>query len=155
MKTIKRMATEEEQQKLFDVSLAVLAERKTEVREQLVIAQLREWPDSTIYTANEAMTRWLPPAPFTPFAQWKEDPYNRLLNDTEVELRESYERDLLRHQATHYRQLAGCFGCLLANGCEAVFYECGEPDEQGRRFRGARVGVEGSEYSSGFPGGRF
>jgi hypothetical protein len=142
---------------LFDVSKAKLDEARREVREQLIAAQMHEWPNSRIMTAGEVLNEWLEPDDFPAFVEWKADKFNALWvqGESEPQQRIWYDRDMQQRRSNYYRQLLGALGCILANDEEVVFYECGVPDEKGKRFRGARFGVEGSEYASGFPGGKL
>jgi hypothetical protein len=137
---------------MFEMSVEKGRTVRYEIRQQLIEAQMQEWPDSEILTPAQAVHRWLKPPPFIPIHDWcvgKAKFYPEL---HEASLAWSKEKE--QHDLMHYQQTANAFACIIANDETVVFYECGDPDSHGRRCRGARFGVKGSQYMSGFPGGR-
>jgi hypothetical protein len=132
-------------------AIATLARASANVRAQLVAAQLQEWPDSRIMTHSEVVHEWMTAPPFMKYAEWCKTestaPFQHGVLD------QAYMRAAAEHRSGYHSKMLMSIMCSIACCTEAVFYECGTPDEHGRRFRGARFGIEGCEYMSGFPGG--
>lgn len=141
---------------LFDISLAKLAEAQAEVREQLVAAQLREHPDSLILTHGEMLSRWLDfdkvphvlsREKWLKVNEWTYDEGSDLF-----EVARDYGHYVDKARARYIQEVLQSIAIAHQHPC-VVFYECGKRDDGTYAWRGARYGVEGSQYASGF--GRF
>ena len=137
---------------LFDISLAKLQQARNEVRGQLIEAQLREWPDSLILTHSQMLGRWLD-FDKVPFMQtreeWSKDNGFSLSDKDEKYMTWAlYDAYVERTRANHVRQVLGAIAIAHQHEC-VVFYECGLKDGK-YQWRGARYGVEGHQYASGF-----
>lgn len=120
-------------------------------RKKLIAAQLEFWPDSRIVTHREAL-QWID----TPLdiealrADWLER-YNPIFLKNEEMLKLlTLEKYIIERTLTHQHMIARAVASALAQG-PVVFYECHKRDNT-YAYRGARYGLDGSQYISGYFG---
>lgn len=118
-------------------------------RDELIAAQLREWPDSRIVEIDHVMNVWLNVPIDTEYVA-SERKTLRSMGAYEMEARfRAVEKGLLRARESSLRNARGVILAMTYHP-EVVFYECSQRPDGTYRHRGARYGVEGREYASGF-----
>lgn len=118
-------------------------------RDELIAAQLREWPDSRIVEIDHVMNVWLN-VPLDSAYVSDEQKSLVALGVSEMEARfQALDKALLRSRESSLRNARGVILALTYHP-EVVFYECSQRPDGTYRHRGARYGVEGREYASGF-----
>lgn len=101
---------------------------------KLTEAQLREFPDSKILSATEALTQWTATKPLDPGA-------------SVFQLLEVCEK-----QKMILQWFRACFRQSLYFKRDIIFYECGFNEDTGvYLYRGCRNGTAPGDYISGFP----
>ena len=110
-------------------------------RDDLIAAQLHEFPDSRIVTDDEAA--WWP-------METTEVVVPRVEGKTEQYIAKM--KTIMDLRSSQYSWLDFCFRTTRNNDFIRVFYECGwSEDEEKYRWRGCRYGVNPEDYISGYP----
>lgn len=116
-------------------------------RDELIEVQMREYPDSRIMTLSEVYKEWMDGVGNIESYE-KSFALDEECFDSVIAFRMAQnahiEKEILRHQLQIASSLAICLQFE-----RVVFYECGLREGK-YRWRGARFGVNGSEYLSGF-----